>query len=471
MAHIEASLDYSAAQIVSRKTENNREIWNVEGLLQPGLKSTQFTFEQNALRDVDLQCQYDAWPLAQYQSKLQELRAFFDARYHQNEPSRPISKSGRGRQEWNGYGWRFRDTRAAVFTRSFTASSVRGLSVCDLVIHYESGGSGIDPGTQDDNRWKDEPNSPAIAEKLRGKSKEIPIQSAFGITGWKLLNTSDREENSYALQLAVELRPNAMVDASKAVVQVNFYDVLAERELVLTDANVNYDWRSHRDWKEANPETLTVTYARPLPHAPGNSSTRKFFGYTAAVYYDRKLQSVLAEPLKLLNLFPVRTIISPFEEAQNSVARGDFVFAAELYQRLADQGNLFALENLAWFYAHGKGVEKDYHRAALCYERASLQNTPRALNAVAWFLATCPDDGVRNGAEAVRQATRACELSYWQEWKYVDTLAACWSSTGNFDRAIACEQQAIDLAGTDQDARNTMERHLASYQQQRPWRE
>ena len=232
---------------------------------------------------------------------------------------------------------------------------------------------------------------------------------------------------------------------------------------------MNYDWQSHRDWKEKNPETLTVSYVRGRD--PGQSAGRKLFGYIAAVYYDGKLESVRADPVKLLNLFPIRTFVSPFESAQDAAGRGDFASAARLYQQSANQGNLFALENLAWFYARGRGVEQDYHKAALFYERAALQNTPRALNALAWFLATCPDDAVRNGREAVREATKACELSYWQEGKYIDTLAAALAESGDFKRALAYEEQAMTTKGVDNESRQKMDARLALYRKGQPVRD
>src|SRR5437868_4580015 len=109
MAHVEALLTYSAAQIVWRAASGDRETWSVEGLIQPGLKSTRFLFENNALREVELRCQYDDWPFAHYQSRLEELRAFFDAKYRGGQRSQPIATSIRGNEaeDRNGYGWRF----------------------------------------------------------------------------------------------------------------------------------------------------------------------------------------------------------------------------------------------------------------------------------------------------------------------------------------------------------------------------
>jgi protein O-mannosyl-transferase len=73
---------------------------------------------------------------------------------------------------------------------------------------------------------------------------------------------------------------------------------------------------------------------------------------------------------------------------------------------------------------------------------------PTALNNLAWALATSPDDPLRNGAEAVRLAERACELTqYTQPW-FVGTLAAACAEAGRFPEAIATAEKAVQLATT-----------------------
>jgi hypothetical protein len=471
-SRVEALLGYSGARIVSRQIQGNGEFWNVEGLIQPGLKNSRFFFQNNSLCQVELRCQYDAWSLEQYKKRLEELRAFFDAKYHGSQQSTPIiSPAQNNSEQLLGYGWRFQNTNLKIFCRSLSNRPGSGFSVTDLIMHYRGDSANKEPDTDEASgkRWLDQIDSPLLAAKWSTEPDTIPAGSVLAITEAKILNTSQSVEAAFVLSIAVKLRPDTTIDSTRAVVQVSFYDTTPGRQIVLTDADVNYNWESHRDWKENNPETLTASYIRPRDQTM--SSERKFFGYIAAVYYDGKLQSVRADPLKLLNLFPVRTFISPFESAQDAAGRGDFVSAARLYQRAADRGNLFALENLAWFYAHGKGVEQDYHKAALFYERAALQHTPRALNALAWFLATCPDDSVRDGREAIRQATNACELTYWQEWKSIDTLAAAWAEIGDFKQAIAYQQLALEANGVDQEARQKMEKRLDLYRKQRPIRE
>ena len=470
-AHVEALLAYSSAEIVMRTATGLGETWRVEGLIQPGLKNALFTFEKNALTAVRLECQYDGWTSDQYRTRMEELRAFFDNLY--GEKQRTVPKAGKDRsREDNNYSfvWHRANTNLALFRRSESAPVGKRLVVTDLIIQYDVAqpGSPSDvPGTE---RWNDTIVSPVVARKLQ-TSDRPPADSDLWITSARLLNTSTDDETAHNLQLAVKLQPDALPDPTKAVVTVNFYDVLPNSEIVLTDAQVTYDWQSRRDWKEANPELLGVTYVRKTTSSPPKGGSRRLFGYVAMVYYDGRLESVRAEPTMLINLFPVRTFVSPFESAQAAAARGDFPAAARLYRTAAEKGNLFALENLAWFYARGKGVAKDYRQAAVAYERAALQNTPRALNALAWFLATCEDDSIRNGAEAVRTATKACELSYWQEWKYIDTLAAAWAENGDFKRAIEYVQLALQGNGVDENARKKMEDRIALYRKRQPVRE
>jgi len=69
-----------------------------------------------------------------------------------------------------------------------------------------------------------------------------------------------------------------------------------------------------------------------------------------------------------------------------------------------------------------------------------------AMNNLAWLLATCPEQDIRDGAEAVRLAKRACQLTDHQDPKFLDTLAAAHAETGQFDQAIATAERAINLA-------------------------
>jgi tetratricopeptide (TPR) repeat protein len=87
-------------------------------------------------------------------------------------------------------------------------------------------------------------------------------------------------------------------------------------------------------------------------------------------------------------------------------------------------------------------------QAIACY-REGLRLRPgqvETANNLVWLLATNPDAGLRDGAEAVRLAQQACEGSGYKQAVVVGTLAAAYAEAGRFPKAIATAEQAIALA-------------------------
>ena len=69
-----------------------------------------------------------------------------------------------------------------------------------------------------------------------------------------------------------------------------------------------------------------------------------------------------------------------------------------------------------------------------------------ALNNLAWLLATTADARWRNGAEAIRLAEQACQLTHEQQTIYLGTLAAAYAEAGNFAQAVVTAQRAVTVA-------------------------
>jgi tetratricopeptide (TPR) repeat protein len=95
----------------------------------------------------------------------------------------------------------------------------------------------------------------------------------------------------------------------------------------------------------------------------------------------------------------------------------------------------------------------------------------RVLNQVAWIEATCPDGAVRNGKDAVEAATRACELSRWENSGVIDTLAAAYAEDGQFPKAIEMQERALASSKLQPEFRAEMEARLAQYRQGQAYRE
>ncbi len=89
------------------------------------------------------------------------------------------------------------------------------------------------------------------------------------------------------------------------------------------------------------------------------------------------------------------------------------------------------------------------NREAVAQYREALRLNPNlagALNNLAWKLAASPDDELRNGAEAVRLAERACDLTHNGQPLFIGTLAAAYAEAGRFPEAVATAEKAQRLA-------------------------
>ena len=64
---------------------------------------------------------------------------------------------------------------------------------------------------------------------------------------------------------------------------------------------------------------------------------------------------------------------------------------------------------------------------------------------LARILATCNNDEVRDGPRALREATRACELTQWRDPDCLDTLAAAYAEVGDYRSAVAWQTKALAM--------------------------
>jgi len=101
------------------------------------------------------------------------------------------------------------------------------------------------------------------------------------------------------------------------------------------------------------------------------------------------------------------------------------------------------------------------------------RSTLDLMNQLACWQAGCPAAEVRNGAEAVKNATRACELTEWKEAMYLDTLAAAYAEVGDFESAVKWQKNGISLLTGKEPAEwpGQFDERLKLYQSGKPCRE
>jgi hypothetical protein len=132
-----------------------------------------------------------------------------------------------------------------------------------------------------------------------------PEGSIMGITEVKTTETPDPETTTnLALRFGIKKQPGTTIDHTKVTILAEFYDAVGDKDVKLTDADVNYEWLTPmHNWMNTNLEELSVSYLRPKTEIAGTGQ-RRYLGYRIRVYYDGKLEAVQAEPARLLQLFP-----------------------------------------------------------------------------------------------------------------------------------------------------------------------
>jgi tetratricopeptide (TPR) repeat protein len=94
----------------------------------------------------------------------------------------------------------------------------------------------------------------------------------------------------------------------------------------------------------------------------------------------------------------------------------------------------------------------------------------RALSDRAWLRATCPDPSFRNGRQAIKDAKAACGIMSWDDEDMIDTLAAAYAESGDFDSAVRYEEQALAVKGITAEDSKHLQHHLILFKQHQPIR-
>lgn len=119
--------------------------------------------------------------------------------------------------------------------------------------------------------------------------------------------------------------------------------------------------------------------------------------------------------------------------------------------------------------------KQEWTRAVADYAQAIrlAPEDPQAYNGLAWVYATCPSAEYRNGKMAVEYALYACRVTQSKEPEYVNTLAAAYAETGQFDEAVQWERKALESPSwkpSDMEKKRLGDR-LAGYEKSRPFRD
>jgi tetratricopeptide (TPR) repeat protein len=105
------------------------------------------------------------------------------------------------------------------------------------------------------------------------------------------------------------------------------------------------------------------------------------------------------------------------------------------------------------------------------YEKAykDMPKDTGLLNNFAWVLATSPDEKLRDGKRAVEMATKASELTEYNQSFILSTLAAAYAETGDFDNAVKWSTKSGEIGAEDH--AEDYKKELETYKAHKPYRE
>lgn len=187
---------------------------------------------------------------------------------------------------------------------------------------------------------------------------------------------------------------------------------------------------------------------------------------------------VVDEDLEAARTYYARAAAQGNEFARKSYAR--FLLDREIEQpgdpraldwleELAEDGEAESMLLLGNLHARGIGTERSPRQAVRWYKQAVAQapGDPNIVNEVAWTLAVSEQQDLRRARYARNIMDRLMETSEEarQRPEYLDTWAATYAATGDFDRAVVLQQRAVDTAaaGEYEEVMQILRDHLDAF--------
>jgi tetratricopeptide (TPR) repeat protein len=134
--------------------------------------------------------------------------------------------------------------------------------------------------------------------------------------------------------------------------------------------------------------------------------------------------------------------------------------------RAMDPTNDEALSGIATI----QGKRGEYPKALATFEMA-LRHNPQStyvLSSYAWFLATVPEESIRDGKRALELAKKACKISHYQDHSDLVALAAAYAAVGDFDSAVKWQKKVLQAPIAPMYV-DKMKKCLESYRAKKPY--
>jgi tetratricopeptide (TPR) repeat protein len=284
------------------------------------------------------------------------------------------------------------------------------------------------------NKWRDFNVVPAIGDEKERKLGEFGLYCYIGVA------YLEKKQFMQAILLFTKA-----IEANSEYAEVYLGRGAAYKETGQYDEAISDFDKA----VELNPNIAVAYYSRGLIYSMKGRYDASISDYAKALKIDPKYIEVYFDRGAAYN-----------KKGQYDQAISDFNKALEINPRYVE-----AYNNRGFAYKN-KG---QYDQAISDYTKA-LEINPRyalAYNNLAWLLATAKEPGFRNGPKALELALKACELSNWKNPYHLDTLAAAYARTGDFENAIKWQEKALE--SHEESKKTEAQQYLDLYREHKPW--
>jgi tetratricopeptide (TPR) repeat protein len=312
----------------------------------------------------------------------------------------------------------------------------------------------------------------AIADCDRALGLDPGLAPLHGLRGECHAANGETQKAFADFAVAMEQDPQNLADY--LIARAELHLELEDYDAALADADLAVD---------RNPESSTVYQTRGMIHRALDNESEAEADFTKTLELDpeRVLAQLARATVRLsLKRFPEAladcdTVIAALPTLAKAYEIRGMArkFSGDSAAALVDYNEAIRLNPgslLAYNLRAGIHYQHQQYNKAIQDHLEALKRDPKSagtFNQLGWIWATAPDPDVRNGTRAKECATRACELTEWQESGYLDTLAAACAELGEYDDAVKWMEKAIAIAPEHEDDYRT---RLELYEREKPFR-
>lgn len=214
----------------------------------------------------------------------------------------------------------------------------------------------------------------------------------------------------------------------------------------------------------------TASYAKTLELKPDFPEAHYYMGNI--LLKQEKFAKAIAHYNEALRLKPDHRGAEVGRNAAVKQKKNIERTVASRYESLRIDPNQPELHNQQGIYYQREGnVERAIYHWTKALELKP--DWPDVLNNLAWLLAVAENPQLRNAAEAIRLAERACELTEFKDPDFLNTLSVAYAAAGKFPKAIETAQRAAETAISSKqfELAEHIQRHIELFRKGQPYRE